>query len=190
MDKAALVGEDRETERLVLGVLTRAKIPVTLFDWDYVGELDEWQLVIATPWYDSKGPREAYSRIIKALEDAGVYRDVPISRVFVKSPEDPLVKALEREVKERREGAIHILGDKGPHKKQYTVIFAPFTGRGGFVPARHLSGLEELREFLDRRLHIQRSSVEEALAQLARKGSASIFNVQLTSREAKRLGLA
>lgn len=69
-------------------------------------------------------------------------------------------------------------------------MFAPFTGKGGAVPAKRLSGLEELREFLDKRLHIWRSSVDEALAELDRKGSASISQVQLTSRQAKKLGLA
>ncbi len=58
------------------------------------------------------------------------------------------------------------------------------------MPAKRLSGLEELREFLDKRLHIRRSSIDEALAELARKGNTSIFHVQLTTREAKKLGLA
>lgn len=191
MDKTALVRGDLEIGGLVLEALSRAKIPVTLCDWNFVPELDEWQLVIATPWYDSKGPREAYSRVIEALQDAEIYQHVPMRRVFVRGPEDPLVKALEREVKEWREGAVHILGDTGPQqKKHYAVIFAPFTGPGGAVPAKRLSGLEELREFLGNRLHIQRSSVDEAVAEVTRKGNASIPHVRLTPREAKRLGLA
>lgn len=190
MDKKTLVRSDQDIEGLVLGALSRAKIPVTLCDWNYDPDLDEWQLILATPWHDSKGPREANSRVIKALQEAGIYQDVPIRRLFVKSPDDPLVQALQQEVKERTEGVIHISDYNGPSgSKGYFVIFAPFAGEGGAVPSRRLSGLEELSEFLAKRLHIQPSSIAEALAELSRRGSTSI-HVQLTTREAKKLGLA
>ena len=191
MDTATLVRSDLEIEGLVMEALSRARMPVRLCDWNYVPQLDEWQLIIATPWYDSKGPRESYSRVIKAFQDAGIYQDVPMRRVFLRSPEDALVKALEQEIRDRKEGAIHILEYGAPdHNKQYSVIFAPFAGPGGAVPAKRFASFEELRGFLDRRLHIRRSSVDEALAELTRRGSASIFHVQLTTREARKLGLA
>ncbi len=41
--------------------LSRRKIPVTLFDWTYIPQLEEWQIVVATPWYDSKGPLNAFT---------------------------------------------------------------------------------------------------------------------------------
>lgn len=179
---------DLQIEGRVLAALSLSKIPITLCDLNYVSELGEWQLVIATPLYDSKGPHEANSRVVKALQDAGSYEDVPIRRLFVKSPEDPFVKALEQETKLKREGAIHILGDK--KRGSFAVFFAPFVGPGGAVPARHFSGEEKLRDFLENDLYLSRSSVDEALSELERKGDASIFNVQLTRREVKRLGLA
>jgi hypothetical protein len=193
MDKATLVRRDLEMEGRVLDALNRAGIPVTLCDWNYVSDIDEWQLIIATPLHDDKGPLEAYSRVIKALQSAAIYEDVPIRRVSVLSPNDSLVKTLEHDIKVRTEGAIHIIGhdqDRPKPDKVYSVIFAPFTGPGGAVPARHITGIGELGKFLKERLHIRETSVEEALAELARKGSTSIFNVQLTNREAKKLGLA
>ena len=193
MDKATLVKSDLEIEGRVLEALSRANIPVTLCDWNYVPEIEEWQLVVATPLHDSKGPLEAYSRVIEALQSAGIYEDVPIRRVSVLSPNDNLVKTLEQDIKVRTEGAIHIIGhdhSKPKHEKVYSVIFAPFTGPGGAVPARHITGRGELSKFLEERLHIRKTSVEEALSELESKGSTSIFNVQLTNREAKRLGLA
>ena len=193
MDKATLVKSDLEIEGRVLEALSRANIPVTLCDWNYVPEIEEWQLVVATPLHDSKGPLEAYSRVIGALQSAGIYEDVPIRRVSVLSPNDNLVKTLEQDIKVRKEGAIHIFGhdhSKPNHEKVYSVIFAPFTGSGGAVPARHITGRGDLSKFLEERLHIRKTSVEEALSELESKGSTSIFNVQLTNREAKRLGLA
>jgi len=193
MDKATLVRNDLEIEGRVLEALSRANIPVTLCDWNYVDEIDEWQLVVATPVYDSKGPLEAYSRVIGALQSAAIYEDVPIRRVSVLSPNDNLVKRLEQDIKIRTEGAIHIVGydeNRPNHEKVYSVIFTPFTGLGGAVPARRLTGLEDLRKFLEERLHIGKTTVKEALPELERKGSTSIFNVQLTNKDAKRLRLA
>ena len=189
MDKATLVRSDLEIEGRILEALNRGKIPVTLVDWNYVSEIEEWQLVIATPLYDSKGPHEAVSRVIKALQQAGIYEDVPIRRVSVLSPDDSLVKTLERELKVRTEGSIHLVAlDR--HQKVYSVIFSPYTGPGGAVPARRITGLAELRTFLEKDLHIGKTSVDDALAELDRKGNTSIFNVQLTNREAKNRGLA
>lgn len=177
-----------EVERRVLAALSWAKVPITLCELSYIPQLGEWQLVIATPLYDSRGPHEANSRVVKALQDAGFYEDVPVRRLFVKSPEDPLVRDLERETKVKREGAIHILGDK--KRASFAVFFAPFVGPGGAVPARYFSGNEILREFLENDLYLSRSSVDEALSELGRKGETSIFNVRITRREAKKLGLA
>jgi hypothetical protein len=169
--------------------LSRAKIPVTLVDWVHVPQLDEWQLVIATPWHDTRGPREAYLKIISVLQNEGIYEAVPIRRVFVRSPEDPVVKDLEREIRQTREGVVFI-DDYSHGGKGYSLVFAPFAGRGGAVPAVRHRDKEELRTFLEDRLHVSRSRVEEALLDLDRKGRTYIANVELTSRQARKLGLA
>jgi hypothetical protein len=57
MDQTTLVKEDRLIEAQVLDALDRANVPVTLCEWNYVPQLEEWQLIIATQWHDSKGPR-------------------------------------------------------------------------------------------------------------------------------------
>jgi hypothetical protein len=194
VDKATLVRSDLDTEGRVLSALSLAKIPATLVDLEYVSPLDEWHLVIATPLYDDKGPREAYSRVIKALQDARIYQDVPIRRVTLKSPTDRSVKALAAEIKVKAEGTIHILelGGLGEPRKptEYSVTFAPYTGPGGAVPSRRFQRPEQLKTFLEDQVGVSPSSIDEAFSELHRKGSASIFQVQLTRREAKKLGLA
>ena len=191
MDKATLVRSDLDIGGKVLVALSKAKIPVTLCDWNYVPQLDEWQLTIATPWYDTRGPREANARIISALQQAGIYTDVPIRRLVVRSPQDPLVKSLERDVKAQTEGTIHIVASRKSNQDvQYAVVFAPYIGPGGALPSKALSSSALLRDFLEDRLHRTTSEVDEALNQLDRNGSASIFHVRLTKREAKNLGLA
>lgn len=191
MDKATLVRSDQDIEGRVMLALSRARIPVTLVDWTHAPQLDEWQLVIATPWYETKGPREAYLKIISTLQKEGIYEEVPIRRVFVRSPEDPVVKALEQEIRLKTEGVVFI-DDHGGNRetREYSLVFAPFAGRGGAVPALRCRGKEELRAFLENRLYVSRSRVEEALSELDRKGHTFIPHIELTSRQARSLGFA
>ena len=57
-------------------------MPVSFFDWHYVPQLDEWQLVIATPWYDSRGPLSTWSALVEALQKAGTYEQAPRVEYF------------------------------------------------------------------------------------------------------------
>ena len=111
-------------------------------------------------------------------------------RVLLVSPEDSIVKALEHEVKDRKEGFIHVLRHSGNDRQEYSVIFAPVARPGGFVPAKHFSRIEEVRAFLLDRLRVPPSSVEDAMVELAQKGTTSIFPVLVTTRQVKKLGLA
>jgi hypothetical protein len=129
VDQATLVESDAVMAGLMLDALSRSPMPVSLFDWYYVPQLEEWQFVIATPWYDSKGPRESWSALVDALQKAKLYERVPTRRVFVKSPDDPVVKMLEQEAREFRQGFLHVLHSK--KDGQYSLIFAPITGGRG-----------------------------------------------------------
>lgn len=156
-----------------------------------MSQLDEWQLILATSLYDTKGPYEAYSKVVAALQHENIYQDVPVRRLFVKSPNDPLVKALEHERAANIEGTIFLNYYNGHSKKNlYSAVFAPFAGPGGAVPARHFSDKEELYDFLENDLRLSRSRAEEALAELHHRYHTWISYVQLTKRNAKKLGLA
>jgi hypothetical protein len=164
---------------------------VTFCDWRYVDELEEWQLVIATPWYDQKGPRTTYTAVIDALQRADIYDEVPMRRIFLMSPKDPSVQELEKETKARNEGFLHVLWHRGSgNGREYSVLFAPITGSGGAVPAKYFSAIGELRDFLVRRLRLRQRTVEDALDELNDEGHTSIFPVSLTAREVRKLGLA
>jgi hypothetical protein len=188
MDKAALVRSDQEIEGLIMEALSRIKMPVTLLRWTFVPELDEWRLVIATPWYDLKGPLATIRAAFDAFQKAGIYEDVPTRRVFFKSPNDSVVKTLERE---SSEGTIHVLRERGSgDAAEYSVVFAPFLGQGGFIPEKRFPGTQELRTFLVGTLRIRQRLVEEALEELEHTRSAAIYPISLTERELKRAGLA
>jgi hypothetical protein len=101
------------------------------------------------------------------------------------SPDDPLVKTLQREAKEQRQGFIHILR----HGSEYALIFAPHYGPGGAVPARHFPNREELKQFLIDDLHVRPTSIDEAFDEIRRSGAGSISPVTMTARQTKKLGL-
>ena len=94
MDQTTLVTSDAEIEGKVVSALSRARIPVTAVDWSWDEELEKSQLIVVTRLVDARGPRETYARIIEALGVAGVYQSIPIRKLFVKSPEDPVAQKL------------------------------------------------------------------------------------------------
>jgi len=189
MDQTVLVKNDLDVGAQVLEALSRVRFPITLGEWIYVPELEEWHMILATPWYDSKGLRTTYRALVDALQAAGIYERVPMRRVIVKSPSDPIVKALRQEVKEQKQGTAHIL----KHGSKYSFIFPAailLADAGGPMPVVRFSNTEDLRTFLARELHLKSSAIEDSLDDLTHGGSASIFPVTLNSRDVKRLGLA
>ena len=191
MDKTTLVRTDEELEGRIMEALSRIKMPITLLRWTFAPEVDEWRLIIATPWYDQKGPLATIRAAFDAFQEAGIYEDIPIRRVFFKSPNDSVVRTLEQESSEESEGTLHLLRQGGAHDPgEYSVVFAPFVGPGGAVPARRFSRIDELRHILVRTLRIRPRAVDEALEELAQRGSVSIRPVSLKARELKKAGLA
>jgi hypothetical protein len=191
VDQTLLVSDFGEIEGKVVSALSRAQIPITAVDWNWVPQLDESQLIVVTPLVDSRGPRETYARVLKALTVAGVYQSIPIRKLFVKSPDDPVAQKVIKELKETREGSIHIVRDATRNGAlQYTMVFAPYVGSGGPIPSKRFSGNDGLREFLEKRLSIDRYHIDQALSELIQKQSTTIVNVQLSLRRAKKLNLA
>ena len=212
MATATLVNSDIEIGRRIVGALTRAGIPVTVYLWAFIPQIQEWQFMIATPLVDTKGPLAAYTEVNKTLQREGVFEDVPLRRIFLKSPADPVLRSLERQSRAVPQetfrvvnaqiagtfvedaylytGSIHVIRLDESTPEEYWVLYAPYTGRGGAKPAKHLDGIEHLREFLENKVHIRKDVLENALKELTHRGGVSIPNVQLNPQDLRRLGLA
>jgi hypothetical protein len=74
MDQPVLVKDDRDIGAQVLEALSRVKLSLTLGEWIYLPELEEWHMILASPWYDSKGLRTTYRALVDALQSAGDLR--------------------------------------------------------------------------------------------------------------------
>jgi hypothetical protein len=212
MATATLVNNDIEIGRRIVSALTLAEIPVTVYLWAFVPQLQEWQFMIATPLIDTKGPLAAYGEVNKALQKQGVFDDVPFRRIFLKSPSDRVLKSLERLSKTVPQetfrvvneeiagtfvedayvynGSIHVIRLDESTPDPYWILYAPYQGRGGARPAEHLDGIEQVREFLKNKVRIRKEVLEPRLKQLMDRGGASIKNVQLKPQDLRRLGLA
>jgi hypothetical protein len=211
MATATLVSSDIEIGRGIVGTLARASIPVTVYLWAFVPQLQEWQLIVGTPLVDSKGPLAAYGEVNKALRNAGIFDEVALRRIVLRSPNDRVLKSLEREshavphevfrvvnapiagnfVEDAYlyTGSIHIVRLREANPATYSVIYAPYGGRG-VAPFLKIEGEESLRGFLRDRLHVETEWSTTALRNLDERGTAAIPNVELKGGELKRLGLA
>jgi hypothetical protein len=191
MDKTPLVNGDIEIEGTVVSALSRTKIPVSAVDWNWEPDLEESQLIVVTSLVDTRGIRETYARIFKALTVAGVYKSVPVRKLFVKSPGDPIARKLIEELKQTNEGSIHIVRNTTANgAPRYSIVFTPYVGSGGPIPSKGVKDNAELRDFLEKRLGIDLYAVDRALAELTKRHNATIFNVGLSLRRAKKLNLA
>jgi hypothetical protein len=211
MATAKLVESDIEIGRQIVATLTRASIPVRLYLWAFIPQIQEWQFIVATPLIDTKGPLAAYGDVNKALQKEGVFEDVPMRRIFLKSPNDRVLKALEKESRAVPHedyrvvnapimgsfvedayvytGFIHVvqLRNYSPDHPKYSVMYVSYPG--GLVPSVTIDGPQQLRTFLGDQLHIHQESIESALRNIGKRGNAAIPNVELKTGELKRLGL-
>ena len=215
MATAALVSHDIEIGRRIVAALTRAAIPVSVYLWAFIPQLQEWQFMIATSLVDSKGPLAAYGEVNRALQKEGIFDDLPLGKIFLKSPNDKVLKSLEKESKAVPQEVFRIVNEqiagsfvedayvysgsldilrsepvRRDAEPRFLVVYAPYSGLGGAVPSVQLDGTEELREFLQRKIGIRKEIVDRALRDLSESGNSAIPNVQLRHHELKRLGLA
>ena len=98
MDQTALV--DRE---IVLGqkaaeAFDKSGPPAQCVFWLYAADAGEWRLTVATQVMDDDGPKEAYARIARALDDNGLTDRLPLRRVTAMETQAPLVQLLRQAV--------------------------------------------------------------------------------------------
>ena len=204
MATTTLVNKDLDIGRRILGALANAGVTVNLAFWAHVPQISELQLFIATPLVDSKGPKSAYERVLRILSDAGMDPELPWRRIFLRSPNDPVLKSLEKQTSES--GPIEIIESENlPRGNQsaYYVTYAPdpsgtFRVLNAAVGDRFIeeaymygttwlvTGLDHLKALLSK-FHVNQDVQESAIKELSARGRALIPNVRLRVRDFKRL---
>ena len=203
MATTALVDiSDIEVGRRIIAALMTRGIPVNVAFWAHIPEISEWQLFIATPLVDSKGPKSAYKQVLRILHDAGMDPELPWRRIFLRSPKDPVLRSLEHRTS--YSGPIEIVrfGNSGGTPSTYYVTYARYPGTfrilnepvgDSFIEDAYVygiiltaTGLDQLRALLSMH-HVGRDDQESAIKELSASGRAVIPHVRLSVRDFKRL---
>jgi len=213
MATATLVNSDIEIGRQIVTALTRARIPVSVYLWAFVPQLQEWQFIIATPLVDSKGPLAAYGEVNRVLRKEGLFDDTPLKRVFLRSPSDRVLKSLEKESRAVPQesfrivneqiagnfvedayvygGSIFIVkaGSSRPDPREYySIIYSPRSGPRPPAPQLRKT-IEEVQQFLEEGLRMDKHTVDLQIAKL-RTGQSALIPVSLTPHQLRDLELA
>ena len=95
MDKTALVGFEVENGAKILRILDYACLEVNVALWAFLGEYDEWRLVLSSSRFDTDDLRKAYGLLHKALDAAGFPLELTPTVVIMRTS-DPFVKTLRK----------------------------------------------------------------------------------------------
>lgn len=93
MVKTALVDKYINEGRTLIAALKRENFIIDTAMWFYSEELDEWQLMIATPLVDEVGLRETYRRIQSILTKLPSI-SLSLIDVSILSPQNHLINAI------------------------------------------------------------------------------------------------
>jgi hypothetical protein len=205
MATAALVDKDLDIGREILRALATGRIEVNVAFWAYVPQSSEWELFIATPLVDTKGPKAAYEEVLNALHDAGMDPYLPWRKLFLRSPKDPVLKNLDKQ--KGLHGSIDIMESENIPKgspSAYYVTYVPYSDEtlrtfneavgDRFVEEAYVygktwvvTGLDRLKELLSRFLHMKPNVMESVVETLSLRKKASIRDVRLHPGDFKRL---
>ena len=95
MDKTALVGFEVEKGSRILQLLDEAGLQVKVALWAFLGEYEEWRLVLSSSRFDVGSLRDAYGLLHKALDAAGFPLEQTPTVVILRTS-DPFIKTLRK----------------------------------------------------------------------------------------------
>jgi hypothetical protein len=95
MDKTALVGFEVEKGSRILQLLDEAGLQVKVALWAFLGEYEEWRLVLSSSKFDDGSLRDAYGLLHKALDAAGFPLEQTPTVVILRTS-DPFVRSLRK----------------------------------------------------------------------------------------------
>lgn len=95
MDKTTLVGFEVERGAKIVKILDEAGLQLRVAMWAFLGEYDEWRLVLSAPKFDEGSLQNAYGLLHNALDSAGFPLELTPTIVILRTSE-PFIKALRK----------------------------------------------------------------------------------------------
>lgn len=93
MDPTVLVNQKIEEGANLIRALDSRHYPVSAAFWLFDPDDNRWKLVIASPNYDTNGPRSVY-RVIQKYVSAVSEDDLALTDITVTSPKNQIVRLL------------------------------------------------------------------------------------------------
>lgn len=95
MGRGTLVDIDLKKGERIVAALDEAGLPLAAALWVHFPEYEDWRFVVASRKLDPLDLGEAYLRVNRALDDAGVtVRESP--PIFIMKTSEPFLKALRK----------------------------------------------------------------------------------------------
>ena len=91
MDKKLLVDNYITEGKTLIKRLDKAGFPVTSAFWFFDTGSDDWKLILATPYYDTKGPHDTYQEISKYMKKI---EEISLKNIQTLSPNNQLISLL------------------------------------------------------------------------------------------------
>lgn len=93
MDQALLVSIDIPLGQEAIDALDAAGLTVNVALWAWLGEYEDWRLVLASRKLDKEGPRRRYELVNEATDAAGIgIQRVP--EILILKTVDPFIREL------------------------------------------------------------------------------------------------
>jgi len=211
VDKATLVDHDRKIGSHVISLLAANGIAVQEAFWVYVSQVEEWRLMLASPFVDQKGTRQTYVAVSNILNKSPLISEIPVRRISVLSPRDPVLQRVKSALGIPTRAALspsspigqYVLDDAfiyggSLHVFQsrrkggtflFHVTYAPYKGPGGAIPVLTFVGEEELSDFLINKVGLRENDAAEAQEELQLRGTFSFPMVHLRTSDLRKFGL-
>ena len=94
MDKTILVENDIQEGKRVIEALDNANFQVEAAMWFYLADSEEWRLLIASPFVENNGPKEAYRFIQRVMVQLSPPLEISLKDISVLSPKHRLIGTI------------------------------------------------------------------------------------------------
>jgi hypothetical protein len=102
MAKTALLDKYINDGRILIALLEKEGFPIDTAMWFYSEELDEWQLLIATPLVDEVGQRETLKRVQSVMRNEPTI-SLSLIDISILSPQGSLINAIKSTVRRSKD---------------------------------------------------------------------------------------
>jgi hypothetical protein len=98
VDKTTLVEDNIKNGKKLIESLDKTEFKVKAALWFYLVDSNEWRLMIASPFEDKHGTKEAYNFVREELIKLSIHLELGLKDISIVSPKHKLINLLKRAI--------------------------------------------------------------------------------------------